>query len=326
MDWISLADRVLAGQPVTRNEALAMLRTSDDELLPLLAGAYRLRAHHFGRKVQLHVIENAKSGLCPEDCAYCSQSAGADTEIPIYSLQSDDQLLADARRAKAAGAVRYCLVMSGRGPRDEEVARLCSVVRRIKGEIDIQICTSLGLLSPVQARRLAEAGVNRYNHNLESSERYYPSICSTHTWAQRRETVRVARDSGMEICCGGLMGMGETDEDRVSLAFELRDVGADSIPVNLLDPRPGTALQKLPRMRPHEGLKILCMFRFVHPATELRVAGGRETVLRSLQPLSLHAANSMFTEGYLTTPGQGAQRDLDMIADAGFEVGTWGVA
>lgn len=326
MDWIQRADRVLAGQPVTRNEALAMLRTSDDDLLPLLAGAFRLRAHHFGRKVQLHVIENAKSGACPEDCAYCSQSAHADADIPEYPLLAEDRLLADARRAKAAGAVRYCMVMSGRGPRPSEVDRLCAAVRRIKGEMDIQICTSLGLLTPGQARQLAEAGVNRYNHNLESSERFYPSICSTHTWAQRRETIRNARAAGMEICCGGLLGMGETDEDRVNLAFELREVGADSIPVNLLDPRPGTALKALKRMSPREGLRILCMFRFVHPATELRVAGGRETVLRSIQPLSLYAANSMFTEGYLTTPGQGAQRDLDMIADAGFEVGSWGVA
>ncbi|MBP7275292.1 MAG: biotin synthase BioB [Kiritimatiellae bacterium] len=326
MDWINLADRVLSGQPVAREEALAMLRSSDEDLPLLLAGAFRLRAHHFGRKVQLHVIENARSGACPEDCAYCSQSAHADADISEYPLLSGDQLLADARRAKAAGAVRYCMVMSGRGPREQEVDRLCAAVRRIKAEMDIQVCSSLGLLTREQAQRLAEAGVNRYNHNLESSERFYPSICTTHTWAQRRETLRIAREAGMEICCGGLLGMGETDEDRVNLAFELRDVGADSIPVNLLDPRPGTALRNLKRMSPREGLRILSMFRFVHPATELRVAGGREAVLRSMQPMSLYAANSMFTEGYLTTPGQGAPRDLEMIEDAGFEVGSWGVA
>lgn len=326
MNWMNRANEILAGKRMTRDEALAFLKAGDDVLLEQLQGAYLLRRHFFGQGVQLHVIENAKSGLCTEDCAYCSQSAAADTEVEVYAIRPEERLLADARTAKAAGATRYCLVMSGRAPREEELDRICSVVRKIKGELDIQVCTSLGLLDQTQAARLAAAGVDRYNHNLESSQNFYPSICGTHTWQERVKTVSTARAAGMEICCGGLIGMGESDEDRVDLALSLRELDVQSIPVNFLDPRPGTPLEKCARMNPREALRVLAMFRFVHPDRELRIAGGREAVLRSMQPLSLYAANSMFTEGYLTTPGQGAQRDLDMLADGGFNVSTWGVA
>jgi biotin synthase len=325
-DWTALAHKVLGGHELERAEARTMLQTPDEELLALVQGAQVLRRHHFGTGVQLHVIENAKSGLCPENCAYCSQSVSATTDSPVYPLMDEDRLVQDAERARAAGAVRYCMVASGRGPIDEEVDHLCSAVRRIKGSMEIQICTSLGLLTPAQAARLAAAGVNRYNHNLETSSGFYERICTTHTWQQRMDTIRTARAAGMEICCGGLVGMGESDEDRVDLAFELREVRADSIPVNFLDPRPGTELEGWPRMSPIEALKVLAMFRFVHPATELRIGGGREAVLRSLQPLSLFIANSMFTEGYLTTPGQGSERDLAMLADGGFTVKSWGLA
>lgn len=325
-DWTALAHQVLGGHELERAEARTMIRTPDADLLALLHGAYCLRRHYFGDGVQLHVIENAKSGMCTEDCAYCSQSSSATTETPVHPMLDEDRLVQDAERARSAGAVRYCLVASGRGPAEAEVDRLCSVVRRIKGTMDIQVCTSLGLLTPAQAARLAAAGVNRYNHNLETSAAFYGNICTTHTWQQRMETIRTARTAGMEICCGGLVGMGESDEDRVDLAFDLREVHADSIPVNFLDPRPGTELEGRPRMSPREALKVLAMFRFVHPATELRIAGGREAVLRSMQPLALYAANSMFTEGYLTTPGQGSERDLAMLADAGFTVKSWGLA
>ena len=322
-DWRELAQRTLAGGRITRAEALAVLHSGDDELLEVLAAAFEIRRRHFGRTVNLHVIQNAKSGLCTEDCAFCSQSAVAESGIAQYALQSADEIAEGARWAKARGALRYCIVASGRGPADAEVDRLCDTVRRIKGETDIQICTSLGLLTPDQARRLAAAGVDRYNHNLETSERHYPAICATHSWQDRVRTIGTAREAGLEICCGGLIGMGESDEDRADLALSLRNLGADSIPVNLLDPRAGTPLEGRLRLTPRDGLRVLAMFRFVNPATEIRIAGGREAVLGHLQPLALYPANSIFTEGYLTTPGQGWQRDMDLLRDAGFEVGHW---
>ncbi|MCX7818768.1 MAG: biotin synthase BioB [Kiritimatiellae bacterium] len=322
-NWIELAARVAAGRPVSREEALAMLRASEDELLAMLQGAFELRRRAFGRRVDLHVIENARGGLCSEDCAYCSQSAVSSADVPVHETRDPATMLEHARAAAACGAVRFCIVASGREPDPNELDRVCAAVERIKRELDLQICTSLGLLDDAAARRLAAAGVDRYNHNLETSERFFPQICSTHTWQERRETIARAKAAGMEVCCGGLVGMGETDEDRVDLALAIREVGADSIPVNFLDPRPGTPLAGRERLSPVTCLKVLAMFRYVCPDREIRCAGGREACLRSLQPLALWAANSIFTQGYLTTPGQGWERDRAMIAEAGFEIGHW---
>ncbi len=323
MNWKTLGERIRDGAACSRDEARATLRAGDRELLDVLQAAFFVRERHFGSTVTLHVLRNAKSGACPEDCAYCSQSACADTGVTEYPLQTPEELVEGARRAKELGAYRYCIVTSGRGPADAELDRLCEAVRRIKSSVEIEVCTSLGLLTDTQARRLADAGVDRYNHNLETSERFYGTICRTHTYADRVNTVQTARRAGLEICCGGLIGLGETEDDRLDLAFALRETRADSIPVNFLDPRAGTPLAARERLTPTACLRVLAMMRFVNPATEIRVAGGREACLRSLQPLALYPANSIFTEGYLTTGGQGQSRDLDMIRDAGFEVGPW---
>ena len=186
--------------------------------------------------------------------------------------------------------------------------------------MDIKICTSLGLLRPEQARQLAEAGVDRFNHNLEASRNYFSHVCQTHSFDDRVATIKAAKAAGMEACCGGIVGMGESLDDRLDLAYELRALEVESIPVNFLDPRPGTPLGHLKRLTPQECLKALCMFRFVNPTRDIRAAGGREVCLRHLQPLALYAANSMFTEGYLTTGGQGHESDLAMIEDLGFRV------
>lgn len=321
VNWNELARRIEAGDRLSGPEGRAILRSGDDEILGLLEAAFLLRNRHFGRRVDLHVIRNARSGGCPEDCAYCSQSASASTKVPSYPMQEPGSIVEGAHAAREAGAIRYCIVTSGREPDDANIDAICAAARAVRSEVGIQVCTSLGLLTPEQARRLAESGVNRYNHNLETSERFYPEICTTHTYADRVATIRTAKAAGLEICCGGLLGMGETEEDRVELALALRDLGVDSVPVNLLDPRQGTRLEGRPRLSPCDGLRILAMFRFMMPDREIRIAGGREAVLRSLQPLALFAANSMFTEGYLTTPGQSAERDRRMLEDAGFTVG-----
>jgi biotin synthase len=320
MDWNGLAERVLGGHEVTAEEALAVLRSSDDELLNVLQAAFRLRARFHGREVRIHVLRNAKSGLCPEDCGFCSQSVRNHSGVSRYQLQSVEDLVEGAREAHRMGAVKYCMVTSTRGPSPRELDLICEAVRRIKAEIPIRVCTSLGLLEEGQAEQLAVAGVDRFNHNLETSRRFFPEICTTHSFDDRIRTVERARAAGMEGCCGGIMGMGETDEDRVALALELRALEVESIPVNFLDPRPGTPLAARRRLSPHDCLRALAMFRFVNPSRDIRIAGGRETSLRALQPLALYPANSLFCAGYLTTPGQGHEADIRMIEDAGFRV------
>ena len=321
MNWKQLAEDVLAGRALARAEALAVLEAPDDELLALLDAAFRVRRKHFGRKVNLHVIRNARSGGCSEDCAFCSQSAVSRAPIETYPLQSADELVSGARAAAELGAVKYCLVTSGRQPSAATLAAVCAAARRIAPELPIRLCVSLGALTDEQARQLKAAGVTRYNHNLETSRRFFPHICSTHTWDERAATVRRARAAGLEACCGGILGLGETLEDRVDLALALRDLHVEAIPINLFNPRSGTPLAGQQKMPALAGLKAMAMFRLVNPTAELRAAGGREACLGPLQPLALFAVNSIFTQGYLTTPGQGLSSDLAMLAAAGFEVG-----
>ncbi len=322
--WRQLAVRVLDGHRLTRPEAAAILESSDDELLDLLAAAFRVRRQHFGRQVQLYYLQNAKSGLCPEDCGYCSQSSVSDAEIPRYRFLTEDALLAGARAAKDSQARTYCIVASGRGPSDREVEHVAKAVRRIKDELGMHVCACLGLLQPHQAQQLADAGVNRINHNLNTSRRYYEEICTTHTYQDRLDTLRVVRDSGMELCSGLIVGMGETHDDVIDAVVELQELNVESIPVNFLHAIDGTPLEATEHLDPRYCLKVLCLLRLAHPATEIRIAGGREVNLRSLQPLGLYAANSMFVSDYLTTKGQSAEADHQMVADLGFEVVTAG--
>ncbi|MCA1810209.1 MAG: biotin synthase BioB, partial [Lentisphaerae bacterium] len=275
--WREFSKRICRGETLTRAEALAVLTSHDDDLLHVLAAAFEVRLHFCGRDVSLHVLHNAKSGQCPEDCSYCSQSHAASTDVPRYPLQSVEEIVAGAHDAAAMQAIRYCTVISGRQPDKQAMATICAAARQIRKELPrLQICVSMGLLTDEQARLLKAAGVNRYNHNLETSPRFYPEICRTHNYTDRLDSAAAAKRAGLELCSGGLLGMGETLEDRVDLAMALRELEADSMPVNFLDPRPGTALADQPRMRAMDALKTMAMFRFVLPDKEIRIAGGRE--------------------------------------------------
>ena len=318
--WNDLAARVLDGHQLTVSEGLSVLRSDDDELPSLLAAAYRVRSHHFGRAVQVYVLKNAKSGLCPEDCGYCSQAANSTAAIERYALHDDAELVDGARQAASVGAGTYCIVGSGRGPTGSDVDDICRVATKIKAVHPLHICCSLGLLTAEQATQLKAAGVDRINHNLNTSRRFYQSICTTHSFDDRLETLKVARDAGLELCCGVIVGLGEDDEDVVDVALQLRDLNVDAIPVNLLHPVEGTPLERTDRLNPRYCLKILCLFRFANPRTEIRIAGGREVNLRSMQAMGLYAANSLFVSDYLTTEGQPAEDDFQMIRDLGFEI------
>ncbi len=320
VNWQALADRVLAGETVTREAALAMLQVPDTELLDLLSAAYKIRHHYFGNRVRLQVLMNAQSGLCQEDCHYCSQSAISEAEIQKYPMQSRETILAGAKRAADMGAATYCMVTSGRTPSDRHVDYMADIVREIKSTLNLKVCCCLGLLSEEQARRLKEAGVDRYNHNLNTSAEHTPNVVTTHTYQDRVDTVARVKAAGLSPCSGVIFGMGESDSDAVSVAFALRGLDADSIPVNFLNPIAGTPMAGQNDLTPRRCLKLLAMVRFINPTKEIRMAGGREVNLRTLQPLGLYPANSLFVGDYLTTPGQMPAEDHRMLTDLGFEV------
>ncbi|MCZ4099285.1 biotin synthase BioB [Streptomyces sp. SID13666] len=322
MDLLNtLVDKGLRRELPTRDEALAVLATSDDDLLDVVTAAGKVRRQWFGRRVKLNYLVNLKSGLCPEDCSYCSQRLGSTAGILKYTWLKPHEAAAAATAGVAGGAKRVCLVASGRGPTDRDVDRVSRTIEAIKEENEgIEVCACLGLLSAGQADRLREAGADAYNHNLNTSEATYGGITTTHTYADRVDTVQQAQAAGLSACSGLIAGMGESDADLVDVVFALRELDPDSVPVNFLIPFEGTPLAEEWNLTPQRALRILAMVRFVCPDVEVRLAGGREVHLRSLQPLALHLVNSIFLGDYLTSEGQAGQADLDMIADAGFEV------
>ena len=319
-NWHALSRRVSEGKRISRDDALSILESSNDDILSILDAAFVLRRHYFGYGVRLHVIQNARRGACSEDCAFCGQSNKAANTTENHPLLSADAILEGARAAYRKKAIRFCIVTSGRQPSSRDIETICDATHKIKAELPIALCVSLGLLTPEYAGRLKEAGIDRYNHNLETSENYFPNICTTHSYADRIATVQTAKKAGLELCSGGLIGLGETPFDRVDLAFALRELKPDSIPLNFFDPRPDTRLEHNLKPSAIDCLKTLAMFRFVNPDTEIRAAGGREACLGNLQALALFAANSIFTNGYLTTSGQGYDADIAMIKSAGFHV------
>lgn len=313
-----VADKVLDGEMISRDECKHILESKNDEILEIMSAAFKIRKKHHGLRVQIHVLENAKMGACPEDCSFCSQSSKFKSPGGEAPLLTVEELVQGAKRAVDAKAKRYCMVTATRGPSSKDLDVICQAAKDIKAKYNVELCASLGLLNERKAKRLAEAGIDRFNHNLETSEKHFETIVSTHSWAERVKTIECAKQAGMETCVGGIVGLGESHEDIIDLAFELRRLDVDSIPVNFLDPRPGTPLSVKKRRTPQDALRALAMFRFVHPRADLRVAGGREVTLKTLQPMALYAANSLFTEGYLTTDGNKTSMDHQMIKDLGF--------
>ncbi|MBP2435968.1 biotin synthase BioB [Microbacterium amylolyticum] len=320
-DFFELVGRIQRGHTLAAAEALSALRAPDSQTMSLIAAAGMLRQAHFGRTVKVNYLVNLKSGLCAEDCSYCSQRLGSTSQILKYTWISTEEAAKQAQHGIDGGASRVCLVASGRGPSDRDVQRVADMIGRVKEDHpDVEVCACLGLLRERHAQKLAEAGADAYNHNINTAESLYDDICTTHSYQDRVDTVETAKGAGMSPCSGLIVGMGESDEQVVEAVFALREMGSDSIPVNFLMPFDGTPLEGTHELSPMQCLRILAMVRLACPDREVRIAGGREMHLRSLQSVALEVANSLFLGDYLTSEGQDAKDDVAMIADAGFTV------
>jgi biotin synthase len=287
-----------------------------------LGEATQTRERHFGRRVSFCVILNAKSGACSEDCAFCSQSGRARSDVPRYPLLAREKLVAAAKAAAAAGASRFAIVTSGRGvstPREQ--GAIVEAVAAIRQAAPIQVCASLGIVDREFLRDLKAAGLYRYHHNLEAAASHFPRICSTHTYGERVATIEAAKAAGLSVCAGGVLGLGESVAQRWELAQALEDLAVDAIPLNFLHPLPGTALADRPRLSPLTALQAVAAFRLAFPERSLIICGGRQVTLGSLSPLVFAAgADSLMTGDYLTTRGRLPEEDRQVLADLGLEL------
>jgi biotin synthase len=318
-----LGRRVLGGGEITRDEAhwLFHLENSSD-IYDLLSWANRIREHFKGNKIHLCSIVNVKAGACSENCRFCSQSAMYQTESPRYGLIESEPVMTAAEEAKSKGVTALGLVAAWRGL-DEGPAldEICSRLEELKRSGKARPDGSLGIIkNPAVAQRLKEAGLECYNHNLESSRDFFPKVCTTHTYEERIETLRILKEAGIKICSGGIIGMGETREDRCELAFSLKEAGANIVPINILNPIPGTPFEKKAPLPPLEILQTIACFRFILPRQEIMIAGGRTVNLRDSQSMIFMAgASAMMVGNYLTTLNQPVEKDLQMLKDLGLD-------
>lgn len=313
-----LTDRVLEGGEATFEEASRLMEiTKQRDIVFLISFANTIREELKGPVIDLCAIINAKSGRCSEDCAFCSQSAHYPTDIERYPLVSKEKIAESAKEASNMGANRFSIVVSGENIKDHgELKSICTAIEDMPSSVVIGRCASLGTLTRESARDLKKAGLERYHHNLETSESFFPKICTTHSYQERVNTIKIAKEEGFRVCCGGIFGLGETPEQRLEFAFTLKELEVDSIPLNFLNPIPGTPLENAPPIPPMEILKIIAIFRFIHPTKDIRVCGGRQRNLRGIQPLMyLAGANAAMIGNYLTTSGSNPREDLQLIED-----------
>ncbi|MDR3563133.1 MAG: biotin synthase BioB [Negativicutes bacterium] len=316
---VTLGEKVLAGYRLTADDALALSQVARPDIPLLAAYANKVRHHFAGEGVDMCGLVNARSGRCSEDCKFCAQSVYHTTASPVYPLLDSGQMVAAARKAQAEGAKRISVVTSGKGmEHDPDFTAILTAIETIIAETGLKVCANLGTITPVQAEALAAAGVKRYAHNLETSQRYYPSVCTTHSYAERLGTVAAAKAAGMELCTGGIIGLGETWQDRLDMAFALRDIDPISIPINILNPIKGTVFEGHSPLPPLEIIQTFAIFRLILPDKIIRPAGGREINLRDMQGgLMLAGANGLIIGNYLTFGGRDAAADFRMVQDAG---------
>jgi len=309
-----------SGRDLKFDEARLLLDAEDKDILSLMQAADTVRRRFCGNRIDLCSILNAKSGLCSEDCAFCSQSARYNTGCSIYPLLEVREIVEAAGFARKQGATNFCIVISGAGPNREEFGRIKEAIKEIIKLGGIKVDCSLGSLTLGMVKELKALGIDRYNHNLETSERFFKEICTTHSYASRLKLVEMLKEVGITPCCGGIIGMGETKDDRIDMAFTFKRLGIRCIPINILNPRKGTPLENIKPIEPLEVIKTIAVFRLILPNSIIKIAGGREPGLRDLQALGFMAgANGMIIGGYLTTKGRPVEQDLQLARDLGFE-------
>lgn len=319
----TIADKIIAGYRMTADEALQLSAVRGIDSYALFLAASRVKEHFVGSKVSLCSIINAKSGRCPENCAFCAQSAHHSSDVPVYPLVDEESLVAGARAAECAGSSCYGIVTSGTTiSTGEELTRICSALQRIRRETSIAPSCSLGILDEATAKILKEAGAVTYHHNLETARSFFPQICSTHDYEEDVATVRAARQAGMEVCSGGIFGLGETPAQRIEMALTLRELDVDSVPLNFLNPIAGTRLADADNITPHECLVTIALYRLLLPDKAIKICGGREKNLRDLQSWIFFAgASGTMIGNYLTTTGRNTEDDWQMLRDLGLETG-----
>jgi biotin synthase len=312
------ARKILDKQALSRGE-LENILSDNIPLQDLIDDAFILREKYFGRKVKIHILNNVQNALCPEDCGYCGQAESSESETIAYPLKKREDILREAFQAQENGAYRYCMVLSGRGPSDRAIEHMCRAIGEIKEKTSLKTCLSAGLMTPDQIEKLKRAGLDRINHNLNTSENYYPRVCSTHSWQERYNTLKNSRQQGLELCSGAIFGMGEGLEDRLDIFESFARLKPESIPINFLLPIKGNRITEAQNLDPEICLRILCAMRYSSPASEIRIAAGREYHLGEKQALALYPANSLFAAGYLLTSGDAPDTTREMIEKAGFE-------
>ncbi len=320
---IKLAEKIMGddGFQISYKEGCRLAALPEAETIALIMCADKIRQKYKENRVHACSITNAKSGLCTEDCAFCAQSAHHDTGIATHPLLGVGDLVADARRLCEGGASEYSMVTSGYALTDQEMATIVRAAGMIKQETPLMLCSSLGILTEERARQLRESGVTSYHHNLETARSFFDQVCTTHDYEEDVQTARVAKAAGLRVCCGGILGLGENWEQRVELAITVRDLDVDSIPINFLNPIPGTRMGTRPLLSPMEALKSIALFRFINPRKDITICGGREVTLRDLQAWIFAAgANGLLVGNYLTTQGRDIRADMAMIKDLGLVV------
>ncbi|MBN1764476.1 MAG: biotin synthase BioB [Sedimentisphaerales bacterium] len=310
-----MAHTLLNGRAINHEDALYLLQLEGEDRFDLFYWANRIRLEFIGPEISLCAIASVHTGSCSEDCRFCAQSSHYNTNVTSQSLDAE-QLLTAANQAGQAGADCFGLVSSGRRVTNADIEKLGPIIRKITESNSMRCCASLGCITGEQAGQLYAAGIRRYNHNLETSRNFFPQVVTTHTYDDRLTTVKAVKDSGMQSCCGGIIGLGESLQDRVDLALALRELDVDSVPLNFLNPIPGTPLADNEPLSPMTALQTIAMFRFVLPKKHIKVAGGREQCLRDLQSWMFYAgANSTMIGNYLTTTGRPAHQDHQMLKD-----------
>jgi biotin synthase len=307
------------GENITFDEARRLLST--DDIITLASYANTITREYNGDTIDVESLINAKSGSCPEDCSFCAQSSFYESGITRYPLLPKERILEKAKLAKENGASSFCLVCAYRSPPEKDFHQICETIHAIKSNVNIEVNVSLGFMTPQRARKLKSLGVKRYNHNLETSESYFSQICRTHDFYDRINTARIVKAEGLELCCGGIIGMGETAIQRIELAFSIASLRPEEVPMNILIPKRGTPIQNLPSLQAMEIIKMIAIWRFIIPKTILKIAGGREVHLRDNEEFALKAgANGIITGGYLTTTGNYPEKDISMIRKIGLDV------